>query len=104
MDYDDFYQDLSIHLKAGEQTLSGKDAVRLLRYRRGYPEGDLKRIEVQQTFLLELLRQKCNPAYLKKIPEVMDAIKGHVVTNLIGEDEMCIRDRGKCIWAFSSRA
>lgn len=86
MDYDDFYQDLSIHLKAGEQTLSGKDAVGLLRYRRGYPEGDLKRIEVQQTFLLELLRQKCNPAYLKKIPEVMDAIKGHVVTNLIGED------------------
>lgn len=86
MDYDDFYQDLSIHLKAGEQTLSGKDAVGLLRYRRGYPEGDLKRIEVQQTFLLELLRQKCNPAYLKKIPEVMDAIKGHVVTNLIAED------------------
>ena len=36
--------------------------------------------------MLELLRQKCNPAYLKKIPEVMDAIKGHVVTNLIGED------------------
>ncbi len=86
MDYDDPYQDLSIHLKAGEQTLSGKDAVSLLRYRKGYPEGDLKRIEVQQAFLLELFRQKCNPAYLKEIPAVMDAIKGHVVTNLIGED------------------
>lgn len=86
MDYEDPYQDLSIHLKAGEQTLSGKDAVGLLRYRRGYPEGDLKRIEVQQTFLLELFRQKCNPAYLKEIPAVMDAIKGHVTTNLIGED------------------
>ena len=86
MDYEDPYQDLSIHLKAGEQTLSGKDAVGLLRYRRGYPEGDLKRIEVQQTFLLELFRQKCNPAYLREIPAVMDAIKGHVTTNLIGED------------------
>lgn len=86
MDYEDPYQDLSIHLKAGEQTLSGKDAVSLLRYRKGYPEGDLKRIEVQQTFLLELFRQKCNPAYLKEIPAVMDAIKGHVTTNLIGED------------------
>lgn len=86
MDYDDPYQDLSIHLQAGEQTLSGKDAVSLLRYRKGYPEGDLKRIEVQQAFLLELFRQKCNPAYLKEIPAVMDAIKGHVVTNLIGED------------------
>lgn len=86
MDYDDPYQNLSIHLQAGEQTLSGKDAVSLLRYRKGYPEGDLKRIEVQQAFLLELFRQKCNPAYLKEIPAVMDAIKGHVVTNLIGED------------------
>lgn len=86
MDYDDPYQNLSIHLQAGEQTLSGKDAVGLLRYRKGYPEGDLKRIEVQQAFLMELFRQKCNPAYLKEIPAVMDAIKGHVTTNLIGED------------------
>lgn len=86
MDYEDPYQDLSIHLKAGEQILSGKDAVGLLRYRRGYPEGDLKRVEVQQAFLMELFRQKCNPAYLKEIPAVMDAIKGHVTTNLIGED------------------
>lgn len=86
MDYEDPDQDLSIHLKAGEQTLSGKDAVSLLRYRKGYAEGDLKRIEVQQNFLLELFRQKCNPAYLKEIPAVMDAIEGHVITNLIAED------------------
>ena len=86
MYYSDPYQDLFIDLKAGEQTLSGKDAVSLLRYRKGYPEGDLKRVEVQQAFLLELFRQKCNPAYLKEIPAVMDAIKGHVTTNLIAED------------------
>lgn len=86
MDYDDPYQNLSIHLQAGEQTLSGKDAVSLLRYRKGYPEGDLKRVEVQQAFLMELFRQKCNSAYLKEIPAVMDAIKGHVTTNLIAED------------------
>lgn len=86
MYYSDPYQDLFIDLKAGEQTLSGKDAVSLLRYRKGYPEGDLKRVEVQQAFLLELFRQKCNSAYLKEIPAVMDAIKGHVTTNLIAED------------------
>lgn len=86
MYYSDPYQDLFIDLKAGEQTLSGKDAVALLRYRKGYPEGDLKRIEVQQSFLMELFRQKCNPAYLKEIPAVMDAIEGHVTTNLIAED------------------
>lgn len=86
MYYSDPYQDLFIDLKAGKQTLSGKDAVALLRYRKGYPEGDLKRVKVQQAFLMELFRQKCNPAYLKEIPAVMDAIKGHVTTNLIAED------------------
>lgn len=92
MDYDDPYQDLSIHLQAGEQTLSGKDAVALLRYRKGYPQQDLKRIEVQQAFLLEVFRQKCNPAYLKEIPAVMDAIKDHVVTDLTAAD---VKDYGE---------
>lgn len=82
MDYEDDVQDLSIHLKAGEQVLSGNDALGLLRYRQGYPQQDLSRIEVQQAFLQEMFQQKCNPAYLKEIPEILETTKGHVVTNL----------------------
>ena len=33
MDYDDPAQDLHIHLKAGQQTLSGEDAMGLIRWR-----------------------------------------------------------------------
>ncbi len=86
MDYDDDVQNLSIHLRAGEQRLSGKDAVGLLQYRKGYPRRDLSRIEVQQAFLKELFQQKCNPAYLKEIPALLEATKGHVVTNLTMSD------------------
>lgn len=51
MDYDDPKQNLSIHLKAGNQTLNGKSAVEFLRYRAGYVTGDLGRIDAQKLFL-----------------------------------------------------
>lgn len=86
MDYEDDVQNLSIHLKAGEQRLSGNDALGLLRYRKGYPQKDLSRIAVQQAFLQQLFAQKCNPAYLKEIPALWEATKGHVVTNLTISD------------------
>ncbi len=86
MDYEDDVQNLSIHLQAGEQILFGNDALGLLRYRQGYPRRDLSRIEVQQAFLKELFQQKCNPAYLKEIPAILEATKGHVVTNLTISD------------------
>ena len=95
MDYEDSVQDLSIHLKAGEQVLSGNDALGLLRYRQGYPQQDLSRIEVQQAFLQEMFQQKCNPAYLKEIPEILETTKGHVVTNLTITD---IAEYGKKLY------
>ena len=51
MDYEDSSQNLSIHLKAGKQTLGGKEALGFLRYRSGYVTGDLGRIDAQKLFL-----------------------------------------------------
>ncbi len=51
MSYDDPEQGLSIHFKAGEQTLNGSQAVEFLRYRSGYITGDLGRIDAQKLFL-----------------------------------------------------
>lgn len=50
MVYTDEAQGLSINIKAGKQTLNGKDAVGFLRYRTGYVRGDLDRIDAQKTF------------------------------------------------------
>jgi LCP family protein required for cell wall assembly len=58
-DYDDPYDKppLRIHLKPGLQTLNGEDAVKFLRYRKGYANADIGRIEAQQTFMKSALKQ-----------------------------------------------
>ena len=50
MDYDDPYQDLSIHLKKGKQRLNGDEAVGFVRYRKGYLRADIGRIDAQKIF------------------------------------------------------
>lgn len=57
MHYDDPAQGLHIHLPQGRQTLDGKKAEWLLRYRSGYATGDLGRVEVRSRFLSEMLSQ-----------------------------------------------
>lgn len=49
--YEDPQGDASIHLPAGEQILDGDAAVRFVRYRAGYLEGDLGRVDAQKLFL-----------------------------------------------------
>lgn len=50
MYYHDPDQDLLINLNPGVQVLNGKDAEGLVRFR-SYPQGDIKRMEVQQAFI-----------------------------------------------------
>ncbi|QIB69433.1 hypothetical protein Ami103574_08860 [Aminipila butyrica] len=58
MVYEDPYQNLSINLEEGKQVLDGEKAEMLIRYRKGYLEGDLGRIEVQKAFLGAMIKQK----------------------------------------------
>lgn len=51
MNYDDPVQDLHIHLKKGYQHLNGSQAEQLVRYRHGYTEGDMGRLDTQKLFL-----------------------------------------------------
>ncbi len=59
MNYEDPYDKppLSIHFKAGQQTLNGADSVKFLRFRKGYAEGDLGRVKAQQTWVKSAIRQ-----------------------------------------------
>ena len=61
MDYDDPGQDLAIHLKAGPQKLNGKQAEGLVRFRKGYDNQDIGRVESTAELLLnEFLKQVMN--------------------------------------------
>ncbi len=81
MNYDDPVQDLHIHLKKGMQTLNGSDAEAMVRFR-GYPQADLKRVEVQQDLLKELIKQKLNAEYLLKVPSIYNTIKDDIKCNM----------------------
>ena len=81
MVYEDPYQDLHINLKKGVHTLNGEGVCQLLQFRRGYPEGDLTRIQLHQQFIKEFIKQKLNKDYIDKAPEIFKVISGNMKTN-----------------------
>lgn len=80
MNYEDPVQDLYIHLKKGYQLLDGDKAEQLVRFRR-YPQGDIKRVEVQQAFIKAVAEQKLNASIIGKIPELYKSLTKNVKTN-----------------------
>ncbi len=81
MDYDDDYQDLHIHLKKGVQVLDGEHAMQLVRFRR-YPEGDIKRVEVQQEFMKALVQECLSFKHWGKVKAYIDLAMENVETDL----------------------
>lgn len=57
MDHEDPASGLSIHLGAGHKRLNGAEAVQFLRYRSGYIEGDLGRMDAQKLFLNAFIKR-----------------------------------------------
>ena len=82
MDYEDPTQDLYIHLKKGMQHLDGQashDLVRFRNYKNG--QADLARVDTQQRFIKELIRQKLTVSNLNKIDEIYEVVNKNVRTN-----------------------
>ena len=88
MDYDDPYQDLHIHLKAGVQVLDGDKAMQLVRFR-GYGMGDIKRTEVQQAFLKALIEECLSLKHWGKIKAYINLALENVQTDM---------DFGSIVW------
>lgn len=88
MNYDDPYQDLSIHINKGYQLLDGEQAMGVIRYRHdnnmryGYANGDLGRIETQQAFLKAVIQQLLQVKNLGKINQFAKIFQENVETDL----------------------
>lgn len=82
MFYNDPSQDLYIDLKAGTQTLSGKEAMGLVRFRSGYANADLGRIEVQRDFLSKLISQTVSLKGAAKAPALLNIFLSHTYSDL----------------------
>lgn len=72
---------LIIDIDPGQQTLSGDKSLEFLRFR-SYPEGDLGRIEAQQLFLNEFIKQVLRPKNITKIPKMIQVYFNYVDTNI----------------------
>ena len=85
MKYQDDSQHLYINLKAGRQRLDGDKAIQFLRFR--YDDnGDIGRVQRQQTFMRALTNQALNPATIARLPKILSVIQAHVDTNLSVEE------------------
>lgn len=91
MDYDDPTQDLHIHLKAGEQKLTGQQAEWLVRFRHNnngttysseYGNNDLGRMKTQRNFIMTTLKQTIQLKNVFKIKEIIDVVYKNIETNL----------------------
>ncbi|WP_443663450.1 M56 family metallopeptidase [Dysosmobacter sp.] len=85
MDYEDPYQDLSIHISKGPQTLNGEQAMGVIRFREGkngYSNGDIGRIETQQAFLKAMAEQLLQVQNLSKINQFTQVLAENVTTDL----------------------
>lgn len=87
MDYDDPYQDLSIHIPEGLQTLSGEDALKVVRFRHnndgtGYGSEDIGRMDTQQKFLKAAAKKTLTLSNIDKVDDFARIFYQYVETDL----------------------
>jgi len=75
MKYDDNSQNLHINILKGKQTLDGENVVKFLRFRKNNDKtiqwGDIQRIDLQQDFIKEAVKQVVTPEIIPKLPELI---------------------------------
>lgn len=72
---------LNIDLQPGPQRLYGEDAHDFLRFR-SYPNGDIGRVEAQQYFMKELVKQTLTARNIFKLPKLIEEYYKNVETNI----------------------
>ncbi|MDD4376107.1 MAG: LCP family protein [Clostridia bacterium] len=70
-----------IDLKKGVQVLNGKKAEQFLRYRTGYANADLGRVEAQREFIKAFIKTILKPTNIKNIPKVIKISLENMSTN-----------------------
>jgi LCP family protein required for cell wall assembly len=80
MEYTDPYDDppLYIDISEGMQLLDGEQSLKFLRYRKGYDNQDLGRIEAQQQFIKSAVKK----ALGFQLPAVIKEAYSHIETNI----------------------
>ena len=84
MDYEDRGQNLAIHLQPGPQHLNGYQAMGLCRFRSGYLNADLGRIDMQHRFLKACAAQFITLGNIPNVSRVVEILASSLETDLSG--------------------
>lgn len=79
---DDVWQNLFTYIPEGEQHLNGYQSMCLVRYREGYMNADLGRIDVQHDFLKTVAKQMISLGNIPNLRKVLDILQENLDTNL----------------------
>lgn len=91
MDYDDYTQDLHIHLKKGLQTLTGEQAEGVARFRHNndgssysyeYGNEDYGRMRTQRSLIVAVAKQTIKLKNVKEIGNMINIMKEDIKTNM----------------------
>ena len=82
MDYEDPEQNLKIHLEPGWQLLDGAKAEMFVRFRSGYVQADIGRIDAQKIFMTALFKQLKSNLSVSKVPALAEQILKYVTTDV----------------------
>jgi LCP family protein required for cell wall assembly len=107
MKYTDKKQDLYIDLKKGKQKLNGDQAVQFLRFRKGYANGDLGRVEAQQNFMKEAFKQSIGIGFPSVAKTVMDNVDSNMAGNMavrIGSEAVGMKTKDIKTWMTPGKA
>lgn len=77
-----YHPSFNIDLKAGRQLLNGEEALYLARYRQGYENGDLGRVDTQQKLMMEIVKQALSAKNIPKLGSFISTYFSKVDTNI----------------------
>lgn len=73
---------LYIDLKKGTQRLNGDEALQFLRFRKGYIDQDLGRVQAQQQFVSAFIKELKNPKNIIKVPSMLNSYDRNTQSNM----------------------
>ena len=73
---------VEVYVPAGDAHLNGEEVLATLRYRYGYYNADLGRVEVQRMVITECMKQWVSPEKLALLPDALELIQAESLTDL----------------------
>ncbi len=86
IDYTDASRAIDLHLSEGKQTLDGKTAEMFVRYRQGYPQADMGRLDAQKLYVAAVFEKLSSFAAAENAIALADALAQCIKTNLTAEE------------------